>query len=95
MMGNSKNLKRFIKILLNKNKLISSLAFLIMMIVSILDLCIPQITRMILDNAIKFSKIDLLLKLIILYGLITVLSAIFNIVLEYIHSAMKKKFQLN
>ena len=52
-----------------------------MMIVSILDLCIPQITRMILDNAIKFSKIDLLLKLIILYGLITVLSAIFNIVL--------------
>lgn len=95
MMGNSKNLKRFIKILLNKNKLIASLAFLIMMIVSILDLCIPQITRMILDNAIKFSKIDLLLKLIILYGLITVLSAIFNIVLEYIHSAMKKKFQLN
>lgn len=91
MMGNSKNLKRFIKILLNKNKLIASLAFLIMMIVSILDLCIPQITRMILDNAIKFSKIDLLLKLIILYGLITVLSAIFNIVLEYIHSAMKKK----
>ena len=95
MIENLRNIKRFIRILLKKNKCIAVAAFFIMIAISILNLFIPQITRMILDNAIKFGKIDLLLKLIIIYGMIILFSAIFNVGLDYIHSTIKKKVSIN
>lgn len=91
----SKNVRRFIKILLNKNKSIVILSFFIMIVISILDLFIPQITRMILDDAIKIGNSNLLFKLIVIYGVIILLSSIFNIGLDYIQSTIKKKTSIN
>lgn len=93
-MNNSKNIKRFLKIIFEKNKLIASLAFFIMIITSILDLFIPQITRQILDDAISNSKTNLLIKLVLLYAAISVLSALFSVILEYIYSKMKKNVSI-
>ncbi|MGL5712134.1 MAG: ABC transporter ATP-binding protein [Paraclostridium sp.] len=93
-LNNSKNIKRFLKIVFKKNKLIASLAFFIMIITSILNLCIPQITRQILDDAISNSKTDLLIKLVLLYAAISILSALFGVILEYIYSKMKKKVSI-
>jgi ABC-type multidrug transport system fused ATPase/permease subunit len=90
-LNNAKNIKRFLKIVFKKNKFIASTAFLIMLIVSILDLFIPQITKLIVDDAISFGKTNFLIKLIILYGSISILSVLFSLVLEYIYSKMKKK----
>ena len=93
-MNNSKNIKRFLKIIFEKNKLISSIAFFIMIITSILDLFIPQITRQIIDDAISNNKINLLIKLVLLYAVISILSALLSVVLEYIYSKMKNKVSI-
>ncbi|MEF9992026.1 MAG: ABC transporter ATP-binding protein [Peptostreptococcaceae bacterium] len=93
-MSNSKNMKRFLKIVFEKNKSTALLAFLIMLTISILDLLIPQVTRYILDRAIKFEQIDLLIKLVLLYATISIFSALLSVVLEYIYSIMKKKVSI-
>lgn len=93
-MSNSKSIKRFLKIVFEKNKSIASLAFIIMIIRSILDLCIPQVTKLILDDAISNSKINILIKLVLLYAFISILSALFSIVLDYIYSKMKRKVSI-
>lgn len=93
-MSNSKNMKRFLRMVFEKNKLIALLAFLIMLTISILDLLIPQVTRFILDNAIKLGKTNLLIKLVLLYATISIFSALLSVVLEYIYSIMKKKVSI-
>ncbi|MCR1954631.1 ABC transporter ATP-binding protein/permease [Clostridioides mangenotii] len=93
-MNNSKNIKRFFKIVFEKNKLIASLAFFIMIITSILDLFIPQVTKLILDDAISNSKTNLLIRLVLLYAFISILSALFSVVLEYIYSKMKARISI-
>ncbi|MCT4508891.1 MAG: ABC transporter ATP-binding protein/permease [Tepidibacter sp.] len=90
-MNDKKTLRRFIKILFKKNKFISFIAFIIMLLVSTLNLLIPQLTKNILDDAIKFSKINLLIKLIIIYASISILLPLLDIILQYIYSKMKKK----
>lgn len=93
-MSNSKNIKRFLKIVFEKNKLIASISFLLMIIISILDLFIPQVTRRILDDAISNSKTNLLIKLVLLYATISISAILFGIVLEYIYSKMKKSVSI-
>lgn len=93
-MENLKNLKKFLKILFEKNKLIGIVAFIIMITTSILDLCIPQVTRLILDDAIINNKINLLLQLVLLYAAISIFSALFTVLLEYIYSKMKKRVSI-
>ncbi|CEP41236.1 ABC transporter ATP-binding protein (plasmid) [Paraclostridium sordellii] len=93
-MKNSKNIKRFFKIVFEKNKLIASIAFFIMITTSLLDLLIPQITRRILDDAISNSKTSLLIKLALLYAVISILSALLSVLLEYIYSKMKNKVSI-
>lgn len=89
-MSDYKNLKRFFKIVFRNNKLTASIAFLIMIITSILDLFIPQVTRLILDDAISNSKISLLINLVLIYAAISASSALLSVVLEYIYSKMTK-----
>lgn len=89
-MSNSKNIKRFFKIVFEKNKLTASIGFLIMIITSVLGLFIPQVTRLILDDAISNGKTSLLIKLVLLYAAISISSALLSVFLEYIYSKMKK-----
>ena len=81
---------RFFKIVFQNNKSKAFVAFFIMMSISILNLCTPQVIRVILDDAITNSKIDLLLKLVFLYIVISTSSALLSIVLSYIYSKMNK-----
>ena len=81
---------RFLKIVFQNNKSKAFVAFFIMMSISILNLCTPQVIRVILDDAITNSKIDLLLKLVFLYIVISTSSALFSILLSYIYSKMNK-----
>ncbi|NFF41409.1 ABC transporter ATP-binding protein [Clostridium argentinense] len=71
------------------------MAFCIMLIVAILNLLTPQLTKRILDDAIKFGKVSLLIKLIIIYSIVSILSALLQVVLEYIYSRMKKRVSVN
>ncbi|TCW33348.1 ATP-binding cassette subfamily B protein/subfamily B ATP-binding cassette protein MsbA [Thermohydrogenium kirishiense] len=94
-MNNKKNIRRFIKILLRHNKLGLCVAFFIMLTVSILGLLQPQLTKMILDDAIKNSNIELLIKLATIYGAISILSSLLNVILQYMNSKMKKRVSIN
>lgn len=93
-LSNSKNIKRFLKIVFEKNKLIACIAFSIMIITSVLDLFIPQVTRLILDDAISNGKTSLLIKLVLMYAAISISSSLFSVVLEYIYSKMKKRVSI-
>ncbi|WKV09974.1 ABC transporter ATP-binding protein [Thermoanaerobacterium sp. CMT5567-10] len=94
-MNNKKNIRRFIKILLRHNKLGLCVAFFIMLTVSIFGLLQPQLTKMILDDAIKNSNIELLIKLATIYGAISILSSLLNVILQYMYSKMKKRVSIN
>ncbi|MBC8632556.1 ABC transporter ATP-binding protein [[Eubacterium] tenue] len=86
----SKNLKRFARLIFKKNKGKILLSFIIVTIIAIFDIVQPQITRMIVDEGIGTKNINLLLKLILIYGVIGLLSAILDVFLSYIYSVMKK-----
>ncbi len=94
-MSNSKNLKRFLKMVFRHNKLIALIAFLIMLTISILNLATPQITRYILDDAIRLGKTNLLIKLVLIYAAISILSELLSVAAGYIYSKMKKKVSVN
>lgn len=88
------NLIRFLKITFKKNKYISILAFLMMIITSIIELYMPQITKIILDDAIKLGNIKLLFNLILLYIGSNLLLNLLSVVLEYIYSIMKNRVSI-
>ena len=89
-----KNVKRFIKIALEKNKLMATIAFTLMIMTSILDLYMPQVTRQILDNAIGNRKINILIKLIFIYIAISIVSSLLEVILEYLYSNMKNRVSI-
>ncbi|MDK2565050.1 ABC transporter ATP-binding protein [Romboutsia sedimentorum] len=89
-MKNSKNIKRFLKLAFEKNKFVASIGFFIMFSISILNLCIPQLTRLIVDDAISYRKTSFLLKLIFLFGVVSFISALLSVILEYLYSRMQK-----
>ena len=66
------SLIRLFKIILRKNYKILGIAFFILVISSMLNLGMPQIIRIILDDAIVNKDSELLIKLIILYSLILI-----------------------
>ena len=76
------SLIRLFKIILRKNYKILGIAFFILVISSMLNLGMPQIIRIILDDAIVNKDSELLIKLIILYSLILIASEAFRLFLE-------------
>ncbi|MCU9807297.1 ABC transporter ATP-binding protein/permease [Paraclostridium sp. AKS46] len=86
----NKNLKRFARLIFKKNKGKLLLSFILVTIIAIFDLIQPQVTRMIVDEGIGTKNINLLLKLIIIYGTIGVSSAILDVLLSYVYAVMQK-----
>ncbi|MGL5750641.1 MAG: ABC transporter ATP-binding protein [Paraclostridium sp.] len=93
-MNNSKNIKRFFKIVFEQNKFIAIIAFFITLVVCALDLSIPQITQLILDDAINNGKSEILIRLVLIYAIISISSALLGVALEYIYSKMKRKVSI-
>ncbi len=88
------NLIRFLKIAFKKNKYISILAFMMMIGTSIIGLFMPQITKMILDDAIKLGNVKLLLNLTLLYIGTNLITSLLSVALEYIYSKMKNRVSI-
>ncbi|HBF2787055.1 TPA: ABC transporter ATP-binding protein [Clostridioides difficile] len=92
---NNKNLFRFLKLIIKQNKTKLIVAFIVTFVISILDLSMPQITRMIIDDGIEYGNIEILIKLVIIYILVTIFSSIFEILLAYLYSSIKNKATVN
>ena len=90
-----KNLIRFFKLVVEKNKSKLIISFLLVFTISIIDLLLPQITRAILDKGIAKSNMSLLIKLVLIYGVLSIGSSLISIVLEYLYSIMKNTVVTN
>ncbi|WP_227857326.1 MULTISPECIES: ABC transporter ATP-binding protein [unclassified Clostridioides] len=86
----NKSLKRFAFLTFKKNKGKLLLSFILVIIVAVVDLVQPQVTRMIVDEGIGTKDVNLLLKLMFIYGAAGVSSAILYLLLSYLYSAIKK-----
>ncbi|MFQ4750195.1 ABC transporter ATP-binding protein [Clostridioides difficile] len=86
----NKSLKRFAFLTFKKNKGKLLLSFIMVIIVAVVDLVQPQVTRMIVDEGIGTKDANLLLKLMFIYGAAGVSSAILYLLLSYLYSAIKK-----
>ncbi|HFZ6228625.1 TPA: ABC transporter ATP-binding protein [Clostridioides difficile] len=90
-MKKDKNLKRFLKFIVSKNKLKLSISFFLVIVSSCMSLYLPKITRKIVDEGIMAKDYKFLLNLIIIYLIIVFSSAIIDIILEYLYNVMKNK----
>ncbi len=91
----NKNLIRFSKLIIHKNKVNLILSFIFVCIISVIDLFLPQITKLIIDDGIGNKNTKILIELIFLYGIIKLLSALLNVILSCIYSLIKNKVTLN
>lgn len=89
--GKNKNIIRFSKLIIKKNKARLIFSFILVFLTSIMNLALPQLTKNIIDEGITKVNIPLLLKFIIFYFIVSALSALFNLVIEYSYSVMKNK----
>lgn len=90
-MKKDKNLKRFLKFIISKNKLKLSISFFLVIVSSCMSLYLPKITRKIVDEGIMAKDYKFLLNLIIIYLIIVFSSAIIDIILEHLYNVMKNK----
>ncbi|MCR1465168.1 ABC transporter ATP-binding protein [Clostridioides difficile] len=90
-MKNTINMKKFLYLIIQGNKRLVIISFLMMIVVAMIDLYIPQIIRNILDIAIKSKNITMLIKLILQFILINIILSNLELFLEYNYSKMKKK----
>ncbi|HBF4081275.1 TPA: ABC transporter ATP-binding protein [Clostridioides difficile] len=88
---NTINMKKFLYLIIQGNKRLVIISFLMMIVVAMIDLYIPQIIRNILDIAIKSKNITMLIKLILQFILINIILSNLELFLEYNYSKMKKK----
>lgn len=86
---------RFLTFIYKNNRLKILVSFVLVIMVSMVDLVFPQLTRKIVDNAIGEHNINLLVKLVILYGILSIASVFIDIVLDYFYSKMKNKSALD
>lgn len=90
-MKNTINMKKFLYLIIQGNKRLVIISFLMMIVVAMIDLYVPQIIRNILDIAIKSKNITMLIKLILQFILINIILSNLELFLEYNYSKMKKK----
>ncbi|CCK99574.1 ABC transporter ATP-binding protein/permease [Clostridioides difficile] len=90
-MKNTINMKKFLYLIIQGNKKLVIISFLMMIVVAMIDLYIPQIIMNILDIAIKSKNITMLIKLILQFILINIILSNLELFLEYNYSKMKKK----
>ncbi|HAU5012423.1 ABC transporter ATP-binding protein [Clostridioides difficile] len=88
---NTINMKKFLYLIIQGNKKLVIISFLMMIVVAMIDLYIPQIIMNILDIAIKSKNITMLIKLILQFILINIILSNLELFLEYNYSKMKKK----
>ncbi|CEN21866.1 ABC transporter ATP-binding protein [Paraclostridium sordellii] len=87
----NKNLIRFSRYIFKKNKFRIFISFFFVILVAAIELVIPQLTKRILDDGIAKGNMSLLIKLIIIYFVITILSPLIQVILEYLYTVMKNK----
>lgn len=91
----NKNIHNFLNLFMRKNKKKLFITFILMLSTSAMNLLIPKITKIIIDEATEFKNLSILMKFILIYGIISLVSIIFEIFLDYLHSRMKNSITID
>lgn len=84
------NLRRYIRDIIKVGKFKILIAFLLMLCVAILSLLQPQLILGIIDKAIPDKNKYILVRLIGLYVLTSLIICVFNYILRYIYSVIRR-----
>jgi ATP-binding cassette subfamily B protein len=87
----NKNLIRLSKYIFKKNKLSIFISIFLVLLVSVSELIVPQLTQHILDDGIGKGNLYLLIKLILVYISIMTIVPLTQLVLEYLYTVMRNK----
>lgn len=89
MKEKNRNLKRFFLYVFKKNKLKIFISAMLIIVVTAFDLYLPLLLKNIVDKGILGKDIDVLLKFVIIYLIIQLLSVVVEFILSYMYSVMR------
>lgn len=83
--------KRFIKFVVNHNKMSIFTAMIMVIFITSIDLVLPMMTKNMVDKGITGKNLELLLKIIVAYSVMSVLARVLNLALGYIYATMRNR----
>ena len=87
--------KRFIKFVVNHNKMSIFTAMIMVIFITSIDLVLPMMTKNMVDKGITGKNLELLLKIIVAYSVMSVLARVLNLALGYIYATMRNRVAVN
>ena len=94
MKENNKNIKKFLKYVCKKNKKKISVSTIFVILVTVFDLYLPLLLKKIIDKGIMEKDINILLRFVVIYFLIQLISILIEFILNYIYSLMRNSIAI-
>ena len=89
MKENNKNIKKFLKYVCKNNKKKIFISAIFVILVTVFDLYLPLLLKKIIDKGIMEKDINILLRFVVIYFLIQLMSILIEFILNYIYSLMR------
>ena len=89
MKENNINIKKFLKYVCKNNKKKIYISAIFVILVTVFDLYLPLLLKKIIDKGIMEKDINILLRFVVIYFLIQLMSILIEFILNYIYSLMR------
>ena len=86
---NINNIKKFLKYVCKNNKKKICISAIFVILVTVFDLYLPLLLKKIIDKGIMEKDINILLRFVVIYFLIQLMSILIEFILNYIYSLMR------
>ena len=94
MKENNKNIKKFLKYVCKNNKKKIFISAIFVILVTVFDLYLPLLLKKIIDKGIMEKDINILLRFVVIYFLIQLMSILIEFILNYIYSLMRNSIAI-
>lgn len=82
---------RFIGFVAYHNRIRIAIAMIMVIVITTIDLVLPMLTRDMVDKGITGKNMELLIKIIAIYSVMSVSARLLNLILGYIYATMRNK----
>lgn len=94
MKKNDKNIEKFLKYVCKNNKKKICISAIFVILVTVFDLYLPLLLKKIIDKGIMEKDINILLRFVVIYFLIQLMSILIEFILNYIYSLMRNSIAI-
>lgn len=91
---NINNIKKFLKYVCKNNKKKICISAIFVILVTVFDLYLPLLLKKIIDKGIMEKDINILLRFVVIYFLIQLMSILIEFILNYIYSLMRNSIAI-